>query len=113
MKRRWRWAHNFDVAVVAIGMISGSILVTCCQGLGVGFVLAKAVGELHGKVLYKPARTAWCSRTGYGAARGAQPGFNILDYIEIAGDLRIVDISACPSGEQSLLDWFAQEIWWA
>lgn len=46
--------HNFDVAVVAIGNIRDSILVTVlCKEAGIGQVMAKAVDDLHAKVLRK------------------------------------------------------------
>ena len=101
--------RNFDVAVVAIGIdIQASILVTMlCKELGVGFVLAKAVSELHGKVLYKTGadRVVFPERDmGLRVAHNLANS-NILDYIEIAGDLRIVDISALPEWEnKSLLE---------
>jgi len=101
--------RNFDVAVVGIGIdIQASILVTMlCKELGVGFVLAKAVSELHGKVLYKTGadRVVFPERDmGLRVAHNLANS-NILDYIEIAGDLRIVDISALPEWEnKSLLE---------
>jgi trk system potassium uptake protein TrkA len=100
--------RNFDVAVVTIGdNIQASILVTMlCKELGVGFVLAKAVGELHGKVLYKTGadRVVFPERDmGLRVAHNLADS-NILDYIEIAGDLRIVDISALPSWENKSLE---------
>jgi len=101
--------RNFDVAVVAIGIdIQASILVTMlCKELGVGFVLAKAISELHGKVLYKTGadRVVFPERDmGLRVAHNLANS-NILDYIEIAGDLRIVDISALPEWEnKSLLE---------
>ncbi|MDD2647487.1 MAG: TrkA family potassium uptake protein [Eubacteriales bacterium] len=45
---------NFDMAVVAIGDIRDSILVTAiCKENGVEYILAKAMDELHAKVLTK------------------------------------------------------------
>jgi len=101
--------RNFDVAVVAIGIdIQASILVTMlCKELGVSFVLAKAISELHGKVVYKTGadRVVFPERDmGLRVAHNLANS-NILDYIEIAGDLRIVDISALPEWEnKSLLE---------
>ncbi|MBQ8654492.1 MAG: TrkA family potassium uptake protein [Clostridia bacterium] len=47
-------AENFDAAVVAIGNIRDSILVTVlCKEAGIPHVTAKAVDELHAKVLRK------------------------------------------------------------
>lgn len=46
--------HNFDVAVVSIGDVEASILATAlCKEAGVGYVVAKAISELHYKVLQK------------------------------------------------------------
>ena len=46
--------NNFDVAVVGIGAIRDSILVTVlCKEAGVPYVLAKAMDDLHAKVLRK------------------------------------------------------------
>lgn len=101
--------RNFDVAVVTIGdNIQASILVTMlCKEMGVGFVLAKAVSELHGKVLYKTGadRVVYPERDmGMRVAHNLADS-NILDYIEIAGDLRIVDVAALPAWEnKSLLE---------
>ena len=101
--------RNFDVAVVTIGDdIQASILITMlCKEMGVGFVLAKAQNELHGKVLYKTGadRVVFPERDmGMRVAHNLADS-NILDYIEIAGDLRIVDVTALPAWEgRSLMD---------
>lgn len=99
--------RNFDVAVVTIGAnIQASILITMlCKELGVGFVLAKAQNELHGKVLYKTGadKVVFPERDmGMRVAHNLADS-NILDYIEIAGDLRIVDIAALPTWENKSL----------
>ncbi len=99
--------RNFDVAVVTIGdNVQASILITMlCKELGVGFVLAKAQNELHGKVLYKTGadKVVFPERDmGQRVARNLADS-NILDYIEIAGDLRIVDVAALPSWENKSL----------
>ena len=99
--------RNFDVAVVTIGdNIQASILVTMlCKEMGVGCVLAKALGELHGKVLYKTGadRVVFPERDmGMRVAHNLADS-NILDYIEIAGDLRIVDVAALPAWENRSL----------
>lgn len=90
--------EHFDVAVVSIGgNIQASILVTMlCKELGVKYVLAKAQNELHGKVLYKTGadKVVFPERDmGIRVAHNLAAS-NILDYMEIAGDLRIVDIMA-------------------
>ncbi len=99
--------RNFDVAVVSIGYnIQASILITMqCKELGVGFVLAKAQNELHGKVLYRTGadKVVFPERDmGLRVAHNLADA-NILDYIEIAGDLRIVDISALHGWENKSL----------
>ncbi len=99
--------RNFDVAVVTIGdNIQASILITMlCKELGVSFVLAKAVSELHGKVLYKTGadRVVFPERDmGMRVAHNLADS-NILDYIEIAGDLRIVDVAVLPTWENKSL----------
>ena len=99
--------RNFDVAVVTIGDdIQASILITMlCKEFGVGFVLAKAQNELHGKVLYKTGadKVVFPERDmGLRVAHNLADS-NILDYIEIAGDLRIVDVAALPAWENKSL----------
>ena len=90
--------RNFDVAVVTIGSsIQSSILITMlCKEIGVKYVLAKAQNDLHGKVLYKTGadKVVFPERDmGFRIAHNLAAS-NILDYIEIAGDLRIVEIAA-------------------
>lgn len=46
--------RNFDVAVVAVGDLQSSILISMlCKEMGIKYVLAKAKDDLHSKVLYK------------------------------------------------------------
>lgn len=90
--------RNFDVAVVSIASnMESSILVTMlCKELGIKFVLAKAQNDLHGKVLYKTGadKVVFPERDmGFRVAHNLCAS-NVLDYIEVAGDLRIVDIAA-------------------
>ena len=92
---------NFDVAVVSIGgNLQASILVTMlCKELGVKYVLAKAQSEIHGKVLYKTGadKVVFPERDmGIRVAHNLSAS-NVLDYMEIAGDLRIVDIVSIES----------------
>ncbi|PTM58148.1 potassium channel family protein [Desmospora activa] len=90
--------RNFDVVVVSIGEdIQSSIMTTLIlQELGVKKVVVKARNDLHGKVLYK-----------IGAHKVVYPerdmgvrvvhnliSPNILDYIELADDYSIIEISA-------------------
>ena len=89
---------NFDVAIVSIGTnLQASILVTLlCKELGVKFVLAKAHSDLHAKVLYKTGADKVIFPERDMAIRVAHnlSASNVLDYMEIAGDLRIVEIKA-------------------
>ena len=89
---------NFDVAVVTMGTdIQSSILITMlCKEMGVGYVVAKAQNELHGKVLERTGadRVVFPERDmGMRVAHNLAAS-NVLDYIEIMGDLRMVDIAA-------------------
>ena len=62
--------RNFDVVIVGIGSnLQASILVTVqLKELGVKFVVAKAMSDLHGKVLEK------VGAAGYGGAGGTPSG---------------------------------------
>ena len=90
--------RNFDVAVITIGSdIQSSILITLIvKELGVKYVVAKAQNELHAKVLYKIGadRVVFPERDmGVRVAHNLISS-NILDYIELAPDYSIVEISA-------------------
>ena len=90
--------QNFDVAVVSIGSnIQASILITMiCKELGIKFVVAKALSDLHGKVLYKTGadKVVFPERDmGLRVAHNLSAS-GVLDYIEIAGELQIVEIAA-------------------
>lgn len=89
---------NFDVAVVAIGNdIEASILCTLIlKEVGIPYIVAKAQGPLHGKVLKK-----------VGADRVVFPELdmgirvannlvstNLLDYIDLSDDFSIREINA-------------------
>lgn len=90
--------RNFDVAVVSIGTnIRDSILVSVlCKEMGVGYVVAKAVDELHAKVLRKVGvdRVVFPERDmGQRVARSlVMP--NILDLMELSNDYQIAEIKA-------------------
>lgn len=92
--------RNFDVAVVAIGQdIQASILVTLLlKELGVGYVVAKAQNELHGKVLYKIGadKVVFPERDMGSRVARHLVAANIVDYIELAPDYSIVEIAAPP-----------------
>lgn len=101
--------RNFDVVVVTIGSdIQSSILITLIvKELGVKYVIAKAQNELHGKVLYKSGadRVVFPERDmGVRVAHNLVSS-NILDYIELAPDYSIMEISALEEWEgKTLLD---------
>lgn len=89
--------RNFDCAVVAIGDdIQSSILTAIVlKDLGVGQVIAKALSELHGKVLTKLGvdRVVYPERD-MGIRVAHQLNMpNLLDYIEISKDYTIVELS--------------------
>ncbi|MBQ3484957.1 MAG: TrkA family potassium uptake protein [Clostridia bacterium] len=87
---------SFDAAVVAIGTNSrDSILVTVlCKEAGVPLVIAKAVDELHAKVLRKVGadRVVFPEQDmGQRVARSLDAP-NILDLAELSGDYRIAEL---------------------
>ena len=90
--------HNFDVAVVSIGSnIRDSILVTVlCKEKGVPYVLAKAVDDLHAKVLQKVGadRVVFPEREmGQRVARSlVMP--NILDLMELSDGFQVAEVVA-------------------
>lgn len=89
--------RNFDVAIISIGSdIQASIMATLiAKELGIKKVIAKAQGELHGKVLYKIGadRVIFPERDmGVRVAHNLVSS-NILDYIELAPDYSIVEIA--------------------
>jgi trk system potassium uptake protein TrkA len=88
--------RNFDVAVVCVGDIQSSVLITLiCKELGVKYVLVKAKDELHAKVLNKigadkiifPERD-----TGIRVANNLLAS-NIIDFIEIFKNYGMLEIS--------------------
>ncbi|MDD5018113.1 MAG: TrkA family potassium uptake protein [Eubacteriales bacterium] len=89
--------RNFDVAVVTMGSnIQSSILITMlCKEMGIPFVLAKAQNDLHAKVLCKTGadKVVFPERDmGFRIAHNLVAS-DIIDYIELAGDLRIMEIT--------------------
>lgn len=99
--------RNFDVAVVAIGSnIQASIMATLiAKELGVKTVVAKALNEIHGKLLYKvgadkvvfPERDMGM-RVAYNLVTP-----NILDVIEFSPDYSIIEIVALTEWEDKTL----------
>ena len=90
--------RNFDVAIVGIGQdIQASILTTLIlKEMGVEYVVAKAQNALHGKVLYKTGadRVIFPERDMGVRVANNLTSTNILDYIELAPDYSIVEVTA-------------------
>ncbi|MFC4075844.1 potassium channel family protein [Salinithrix halophila] len=90
--------RNFDVVVVSIGEdIQSSIMTTLVlQELGVKKVVVKARNDLHGKVLYKIGahKVVYPERDMGVRAVHNLISPNILDYIELADDYSIIEMSA-------------------
>lgn len=87
---------GFDTAVVAMGSsVRDSILITVlCKEIGVPQVIAKAVDDLHAKVLRKVGadRVVFPERDmGQRVARTLDTP-NILDLMDLTGDYRIAEI---------------------
>lgn len=98
--------RNFDIAVVAIGQdIQSSILITLlCKESGL-YVLAKAQNELHSKLLYKIGADKVVFPERDMGIRVAQSlvTTNILDYIQLTPDYRIVEMEAIEAWENKSL----------
>lgn len=92
--------RNFDAVVISIGDdIQSSIMVALmCKEMGVKFVVGKAQNDLHAKVLYKigvdkvifPERDMGIKIAHHLAST------NIIDYIELASDYSLIEITALP-----------------
>jgi trk system potassium uptake protein TrkA len=89
--------RNFDTAVVAIGDdIQGSILTAILlKDLGVKTVVAKALSELHGKVLDKLGvdRVIFPERDMGIRVAHQLVSPNLLDYIELSSNYTIAELS--------------------
>lgn len=101
--------RNFDVAVITIGSdIQSSIMATLIvKELGVKYVVAKAQSEMHAKVLYKIGadRVVFPERDMGMRVAHNLVSTNILDYIELAPDYSIMEITALDEWhEKTLLD---------
>lgn len=98
--------RNFDAAIVAIGNVRDSILVSVlCKEAGVPYVVAKAVDELHAKVLRKVGvdRVIYPERDmGLRVAKSlVSPNF--LEMIELNNEYALVEVR-CPE------EWCAQSL---
>lgn len=90
--------QDVDVAVVSIGEnIEASLLVvTLLRELGIQQIVAKAVTPLHGRILEKLGVTRVVFPEREMAVRVAHSLVipNVLDYIELSGDISIVEVPA-------------------
>ncbi|MCA0753741.1 TrkA family potassium uptake protein [Paenibacillus sp. N4] len=90
--------RNFDCVIVAIGDdIEASIMTTILlKDLGVPKVVAKALSELHGKVLHKMGvdRIIFPEREMGARVANQIVSPNLLDYIELSKDYTIAELSA-------------------
>lgn len=89
--------RNMDVAVVSIGILQPSILATLImKQLGVKHIVAKAVSDVHGKLLTKLGadRIVYPERDmGNRVAHNLVSG-NLIDYIALAPNYSIVEVLA-------------------
>lgn len=89
-------AASFDAAVVAIGTdIRASVLaVVLCRELGVPHIVAKAVDDLHAKVLRKVGadRVVFPERDMGARVARALAAPNTLEMMELAGDYELAEI---------------------
>ncbi len=90
--------QNFDAAIVSIGSnIRDSILVSVlCKEMGVPFVAAKAVDELHAKVLRKVGvdRVIFPERDMGQRFAKSLVAPNILELVELSDDYEIAEVLA-------------------
>lgn len=90
--------RNMDTAIVAIGHdIQASILVTVLlKEIGVQTVIAKALSELHGKVLAKVGadRVIYPEREMGARVAHNLVEENVMDYIELGPEVRILEMAA-------------------
>lgn len=90
--------HNFDCVIVSMGFdIQASILATLIlKDMGVKKIIAKAVSDLHGKVLSKTGATTVIYPEKDMAEKIAKSlvSLNILNMIEIARNACLVEINA-------------------
>lgn len=89
--------RNFDVAIVSIGDVQASIMTTLVlKAMGVRQTVAKALSELHGRVLEKVGadKVIYPERDmGVRVAHNLISG-NIVDYVELVPGYSIVEVLA-------------------
>ncbi len=107
--------RNFDAAIVAIGNVRDSILVSVlCKESGVPCVITKAVDELHAKVLRKVGvdRVVYPERDmGLRVAKSlVSPNF--LELVELNNEYALMEV-ICPSAWQrhTLIDLNIRRNW--
>lgn len=87
---------NFDVAVISIGTnIQTSIMATLiAKEAGIEYIVAKAQGNLHAKVLYKIGadRVVFPEREMGERVAHNLVAHNILDYIELSSEYSIMEL---------------------
>ncbi|MHB8868496.1 MAG: potassium channel family protein [Thermoleophilia bacterium] len=90
--------RNFDVAVVSMGRrLQDSILIThSLKEAGIARVVARAVDDMHGRVLRKVGadRVFYPERDMGIRAAHSLVGSDIIDYIEFGSDYSIMEITA-------------------
>lgn len=88
--------HHYDAAVVAIGTdVRASVLVTVlCKERGIPCVIAKAVDELHARVLRKVGadRVVFPERDMGERVAKSMVLPNILDMAELSGEYRLAEV---------------------
>ena len=88
--------RNFDVVVVGVGShLQTSILVTVqLKELGVKYVVAKALNDLHGKVLEKVGadRVVYPERDMGTRLAHHLVSTNVIDYIELSSEYGIIEM---------------------
>ncbi|NMB45009.1 MAG: TrkA family potassium uptake protein [Firmicutes bacterium] len=89
--------RNFDVAIVSIGDVQASILTTLVlKEMGIKWLIAKALSELHGRVLEKIGadKVIYPERDmGMRVAHNLISG-SIVDYVELAPGYSIIEVVA-------------------
>jgi len=87
--------RNFDCVVVAVGELQASVLMTIIlKEMGVKQVVAKAISDVHGRVLTKVGADRVVFPEREMGARVAQnlASANVIDFIELAPDYSIAEI---------------------
>lgn len=101
--------RNFDVVIISIGQdIQASILATLLvKESGVDYVVAKALSELHGKVLERIGadRVVYPEREMAVRVAHNLESKNVVDYIELSAEHSIVEVTALPQlVDKTLMD---------